>query len=110
LLQPKTPATAATPTPPVPPFPSAIPPATPATPAKTLQVGVEYFRNHRDHLHYQRNARQGAPVGSGSVESLCSQLQNRFKRTGQFWSPNGLRQLLKLDVLNRNHNLQCLWN
>jgi len=43
---------------------------------------VEYFKTHRDHLHYQRNAEQGAPVGSGSVESLCGQLQGRFKRTG----------------------------
>lgn len=107
LLQPKTPTPASTPTPPVPPPPSEN---SPVTPSKTLQVGVEYFRTHREHLHYQRNSRQGAPVGSGSVESLCSQLQNRFKRTGQFWSPVGLRLLLKLDVLNRNHTLHYLWN
>ena len=78
--------------------------------SKTLRVTVEYFRTHRDHLHYQRNARIGAPVDSGSVESLCSQLQNRFKRTGQFWSPNGLRNLLSLDVLDRNNDLPNLWN
>lgn len=71
---------------------------------------VEYIRTHRDHLHYQRNARKGAPVGSGSVESLCSQLQNRFKRTGQFWSPDGLCHLLRLDVLVRNKELHYLWN
>ena len=78
--------------------------------SKTLRVGVEYFKTHRDHLHYERNANQGAPVGSGSVESLCGQLQNRFKRTGQFWSPIGLRNLLSLDVLHRNNDLHCLWN
>ena len=78
--------------------------------SKTLQVGVEYFKTHRDHLHDERNADQGAPVGSGSVESLCGQRQNRFKRTGQFWSPIGLRNLLSLDVLHRNNDLHCLWN
>ena len=78
--------------------------------SKKIQVGVEYFKTHRDHLHYQRNASNGAPVGSGSVESLCSQMQNRFKRTGQFWSPIGLRHLLVLDVLTRNNDLDYLWN
>ena len=87
-------------------------PKTPlAEPASEILCGqVEYFKTHRDHLHYQRNAQQGAPVGSGSVESLCGQLQGRFKRTGQFWSPTGLQRLLKLDVLNRNNDFNCLWN
>lgn len=74
-----------------------------------LRTPVEYFQTHRDHLHYQRNASQGAPVGSGSVESLCSQLQNRFKCTGQFWSSDGLRHLLKLEVLVRNDDAISLW-
>jgi len=77
---------------------------------RRLQTPVEYFQTHREHLHYQRVAKQGAPVGSGSVESLCSQLQNRFKRTGQFWSPPGLRNLLNLEVLLRNKDYNALWN
>ncbi len=77
---------------------------------RTLQTPVEYFQTHRAHLHYQRVAKQGAPIGSGSVESLCSQLQNRFKRTGQFWSPPGLRNLLRLEVLLRNKDYNALWN
>lgn len=77
---------------------------------ESIRGPVEYFRTHREHLHYQRNADQGAPVGSGSVESLCSQFQNRFKRTGQFWTPDGLRHLLKIDVLVRNDDFNCLWN
>ena len=87
-------------------------PKTPlAAPASEILRGqVEYFKTHRDHLHYQRNAEQGAPVGSGSVESLCGQLQGRFKRTGQFWSPTGLQRLLKLSVLDRNNDFNCLWN
>lgn len=75
-----------------------------------LHTPVEYFQTHREHIHYGKVARQGGPIGSGSVESLCSQLQNRFKRTGQFWKAAGLRHLLKLDVLLRNEDFDVLWN
>lgn len=75
-----------------------------------LQTPVQYFQTHREHIHYQRVARQGGPIGSGSVESLCGQLQDRFKRTGQFWSPSGLRHLLSVEVLLRNKDYDVLWN
>jgi hypothetical protein len=71
---------------------------------------VEYFQTHRDHLHYQQVAKQGGPIGSGSVESLCSQFQDRFKRTGQFWSRPGFGHLISLDVLLRNQDYDFLWN
>lgn len=71
---------------------------------------VGYFQTHRDHIHYQKIARQGAPIGSGPVESLCSQLQDRFKRTGQFWKSPGLRYLLAVNSLLRNQDLDVLWN
>lgn len=77
---------------------------------RSLQTPVEYFQTHREHIHYQRVARQGGPIGSGSVESLCSQLQDRFKRTGQFWSPAGLKHLLMVEVLLRNKDYELLWN
>lgn len=75
-----------------------------------VRAPVEYFQTHREHIHYRKVARQGGPIGSGSVESLCSQLQNRFKRTGQFWKPSGLCHLLTLDVLLRNEDFDVLWN
>jgi hypothetical protein len=71
---------------------------------------VEYFQTHREHIHYRKVARQGGPIGSGSVESLCSQMQDRFKRTGQFWERTGLRRLLTVNVLLRNQDLDVLWN
>lgn len=43
-----------------------------------------YFRKHERHMDYAANAALGVPIGSGPVESLCSQFQNRLKRTGQF--------------------------
>lgn len=75
-----------------------------------LRTPVEYFQTHRDHLHYQQVAKQGGPIGSGSVESLCSQFQDRFKRTGQFWSRPGFGHLISLDVLLRNQDYDFLWN
>jgi hypothetical protein len=77
---------------------------------RSLRTPVEYFQTHREHIHYRRVARDGGPIGSGSVESLCSQLQDRFKRTGQFWSPAGLQHLLAVEVLLRNKDYQLLWN
>jgi hypothetical protein len=75
-----------------------------------VRTPVEYFQTHRDHLHYQQVAQQGGPIGSGSVESLCSQFQDRFKRTGQFWSRPGFGHLISLDVLLRNQDYDFLWN
>lgn len=75
-----------------------------------VRTEVEYFQTHRDHIHYRKMARQGAPIGSGPAESLCSQLQDRFKRTGQFWKAPGLRHLLAVYSLLRNEDLDVLWN
>jgi len=68
-----------------------------------------YFRNHADHMDYAANAALGAPIGSGSMESLCSQLQCRLKRTGQFWSKIGFASLLQVTVRYRNRELDPLW-
>ena len=81
-----------------------------ATQRRALQTPVEYFQTHREHIHYQRVARQGGPIGSGSVESLCGQLQDRFKRTGQFRSPPRLPHQLSVEVLLRNNDYDILWN
>lgn len=75
-----------------------------------LQRQIQYFLNHRDHLDYQAVAERGAPIGSGAVESQCSQFQDRFKRTGQFWTRPGLRNLLALDVMTQNKTFAYLWN
>jgi hypothetical protein len=60
-------------------------------------------------MDYATNAAQGVPIGSGSVESLCSQLQNRLKRTGQFWTKNGFAAILRIIVRHCNGELDSLW-
>ncbi len=68
-----------------------------------------YFRSHAEHMDYAQNAAQGIPIGSGSVESLCSQFQNRLKRTGQFWTQTGFAALLRITVRHWNGELDTLW-
>ncbi|MDD4019530.1 MAG: hypothetical protein PHV28_16495, partial [Kiritimatiellae bacterium] len=68
-----------------------------------------YLRKHAGHMDYAANAELGVPIGSGSVESLCSQFQNRLKRTGQFWTKEGFAALLRIIVRNWNDELDSLW-
>ena len=74
-----------------------------------LKKELNYFREHRDHMHYDQVREQGAPMGSGAMESFCSQLQHRIKRTGQFWSTQGLNRLLALEVAKRNLDWDAIW-
>lgn len=71
---------------------------------------VNYFQEHRDHLHYRQMEKVGAPLGSGAVESLGKQLQRRHRGCGQFWSRPGLTHLLRLSVLVKNKDDPLLWN
>jgi hypothetical protein len=50
---------------------------------------VNYFLNHREHLHYKAMEEAGAPRGSGAVESLGKQLQRRLRGCGRIWSRPG---------------------
>jgi hypothetical protein len=67
-----------------------------------VQKEIKYFQTHREHLHYQDNQAKGFPVGSGAVESGCSQFQDRFKRTGQFWNSLSMGHLQALKVARHN--------
>lgn len=77
---------------------------------KTITREVKYFRAHREHIHYEDRENEGAPLGSGAVESLGKQLQRRLRGCGQFWRRPGLTHLLKLSVLAKNNDLHHLWN
>ncbi len=49
------------------------------------------------------------PIGSGAVESACRQRQGRFKRSGQFWTPAGMRHLSALTEARHTHHWDELW-
>ena len=69
-----------------------------------IQTEHKYFDRHRDRLTYPVVEAQGYPKGSGAIESSCSQRQDRFKRTGPFWTLPGERCLLALDLARRNED------
>jgi hypothetical protein len=87
----------------------AAPPPEQVQAADTITTTAEYFLAHQDHIHYADFANQGIPIGSGAMESQCSQFQNRFKRRGQFWSQPGFANLLAVALRCQNQELQSLW-
>jgi hypothetical protein len=70
---------------------------------------INYFEQHREHIHYAARVAEGCPVGSGAMESLCGQLQGRFKRCGQFWTGPGRQRLMALEVGRRNLDWDEVW-
>jgi len=69
---------------------------------KAIAREIEYFQEHKDRMDYKAGKALGQPVGSGAIESTCSQYQRRFKLTGQFWSLAGDEAFLALATLHRN--------
>jgi hypothetical protein len=77
--------------------------------AKLIEKTAKYFSAHQNHIHYDQMASNGIPIGSGAMESQCSQFQNRIKRRGQFWSPLGSGRLLAIVQRAQNRELHSLW-
>ena len=69
---------------------------------EALRRETACFENNRNRMDYKKGADLGQPVGSGAIESTCSQYQRRFKMTGQFWSLEGDEAFLALSTLHRN--------
>lgn len=69
---------------------------------ETLAREIGYFEGHKDRMDYKNGGALDQPIGSGAIESTCSQYQCRFKRTGQFWSLDGDEAFLALATLHRN--------
>ena len=76
---------------------------------EVLRRETGYFRSHAERLDYPKAKRDGMPLGSGAMESGCSQIQGRFKRPGQFWSRGGEGNLLALEMAWRNGDWSGLW-
>jgi hypothetical protein len=77
--------------------------------AQTVREQKNYFANQAGRMKYQEIAKRGWPIGSGAVESACSGQQNRFKRRGQFWTPEGLANLSALKQARENKHWEELW-
>lgn len=77
--------------------------------AQTVEKEVNYLREHQDRMDYRAGQRRGEPIGSGAIESTCRQTQCRFKRPGQYWSPQGDEALLCLEMFWRNQRWHLLF-
>jgi hypothetical protein len=75
-----------------------------------IEREVKFFEKHREHLHYQAMEKAGAPRGSGAVESLGKQLQQRLRGCGQIWGRPGFTHLLRVVVMVKNQDDHLLWN
>jgi hypothetical protein len=74
-----------------------------------LDREIGYFQQHKTRMGYKQAKQQGQPLGSGAVESTCSQYQRRLKLTGQFWSLSGDEAFLALSTLHRNGRWHLLF-
>lgn len=70
--------------------------------SKKVNTAVEYYTNNLHRMKYTEADQRHEPVGSGTIESTCRQLQCRMKRCGQFWSQPGDEALLTLNSFWRN--------
>ena len=76
---------------------------------ETVRREASYFRDHEEHMDYRTARGEGVPIGSGAMESQCSQNQNRFKRRGQFWSKRGFASFLEAYVWYTNDEIKYLY-
>lgn len=76
---------------------------------ETLDREIGYFDRHKDRMDYKNGKALDQPLGSGAMESTCSQYQCRFKRTGQFWSLAGDEAFLALQTLHWNERWHWLF-
>ena len=79
------------------------------TRAEAVRREASYFRDHEKHMDYRTAQKDGVPIGSGAMESQCSQNQNRFKRRGQFWSKGGFASFVAAYVWYVNDELKYLY-
>lgn len=77
----------------------------PAEAVKDAEREIKYFEKHKEHMDYDKRKKEGMPIGSGAVESLCGQFQDRLKRRGQFWSREGFEPILQAYVWHMNDEL-----
>lgn len=74
-----------------------------------VQAEQSYPENNRDQLSYQGARERGEPLGSGAMESTCTQHQVRFHRSGRFWATEDDEALMCLETVWRNSRWSLLF-
>lgn len=80
--------------------------------ATELESAATYFRNQRDHMHYQELREAGWPIGSGMIESGAKRFKHRFTGPGMRWSRPGAANLLpvRAAVMTSKARFDDLWS
>ncbi len=69
---------------------------------EALEAGREWTRRR-----IERNLQK---LADGQAAWIWNIVEDRFKRTGQFWTPLGKRYLLALDLARRNNDWDEVWD
>ena len=70
---------------------------------------ANYIENNRSRMGYPEFRAQGLCVGSGVVESGCSTVVGRLKRSGMYWTVNGANDILALRCSVLSGNYEDFW-
>jgi hypothetical protein len=72
---------------------------TAGNPRKVLATNIGYFTKHKGHMNYPEYRKNGWPIASGDTEAAVKQFNKRIKGTEQFWSRDGVEEILSLRSL-----------
>lgn len=64
-----------------------------------IVTALRYIRSRRNKMRYASLYKANLPIGSGTTESTCWQMQRRVQRPGQSWEVPGLRGTLTIRSL-----------
>jgi len=77
---------------------------------EAMDKALGYYRANRFRMRYDEYLSKGWPIGSGVVEGGCkSVICERFKRSGMFWSSEGLEGLLPFRAALQAGRFDKLW-
>jgi hypothetical protein len=81
-----------------------------ASQQKTFKKVITYLKNHKSYMKYHEYLAHGYPIGSGVVESACSQVvKNRMELPGARWSVSGAEAILQLRSVVKSQDWDAYW-
>lgn len=69
---------------------------------KAKELLVNYYTTNLKRMRYKCFLEKKLFIGSGAIESAHKVFQERFKLSGQHWSPEGLQSTLQLKALEKS--------
>ena len=74
-----------------------------------VAAALSYICNRKDKMRYASHYAANLAIGSGATEGTCGLMQERVKRRGQSWEPNGLRAILTIRGLVLSGRWDAAW-